>query len=374
MLSYALAIVVASSSLVLFLTAFFMSDIHRQDDFLWSAVGLFYALILWFCARNFTGAMLLGQAAATGLLVTYSWQTLKLRKAIANPAKAAEISSFSVLQSINNLLKRNKSQVQPAVTSTESPTMPKVTEQEIAIPQASKTDTSESSTVKKNLPVKDEADSNSVEDDRLDTVADEQNTVSKTADRNISLPDEQLKAVESNSQPAATIDEKVSEVENKSSATQLQETSNKPKVESAESFAEPQTVVLDETVETSSSAKNAEIKPETKAKSTKDRDSQAEVRMPKVDVEPESTTVANDPNGTEINEPEPVKPKKPSSLDSLEMVEVAEVLEAVPEDVSGDRDLDRSNIIEVTTTEINVTSETKKIDIDEDDNPNSEQK
>ena len=140
MLSYALAIAVATSSLVLFLTAFLMSDIHRKDDFLWSGVGLIYALVLWYCARNITGAVLLGQAAATALLVSYSWQTLKLRKAIANPDKAAEIDNFSVLQKINGLLKRNKPQVQPATPSVETPVTPKVTEQEIAIPDTSAED------------------------------------------------------------------------------------------------------------------------------------------------------------------------------------------------------------------------------------------
>ncbi|MEM7761539.1 MAG: Ycf66 family protein, partial [Cyanobacteria bacterium P01_A01_bin.40] len=54
MLSYALAIAIAISSLGLFLTAFLMSDLHRQDDFLWSGVGLFYALVLWYCAQNIT--------------------------------------------------------------------------------------------------------------------------------------------------------------------------------------------------------------------------------------------------------------------------------------------------------------------------------
>lgn len=96
MLSYALAIAVAISSLVLFLTAFLMSGIHRKDDFLWGAVGLFYALVLWYCARNITGAVLLGQAAATVLLVSYSWQTIKLRQAmqrvIASPKGLAGAS------------------------------------------------------------------------------------------------------------------------------------------------------------------------------------------------------------------------------------------------------------------------------------------
>ena len=73
MLSYALAIAVGLSSLILFSTAFLMSDIHRQDDFFWSGVGLFYALVLWFCATRITGSLLLGQTAAVALLISYHW-------------------------------------------------------------------------------------------------------------------------------------------------------------------------------------------------------------------------------------------------------------------------------------------------------------
>ena len=135
MLSYALAIAVATISLVLFLTAFLMSDIHRKDDFFWSGVGFIYALVLWFCARNITGAVLLGQAAATAVLVSSTWQTLKLRRAIANPDRAAEIYNFSVWQKIQNLLKSKQPQVKPTATPPlETPVTPKVTEREIAIP------------------------------------------------------------------------------------------------------------------------------------------------------------------------------------------------------------------------------------------------
>jgi Ycf66 protein N-terminus len=135
MLSYALAIAVAISSLILFSTAFVMSKIHRKDDFLWSAVGLFYALVLWYCAKNITGTVLLGQAAATVLIVSYSWQTIKLRRAIANPVQAPETKNFSVVQSINGLWKRGKDKFQPRAKPIEKAPKPKVTEQDIAIPE-----------------------------------------------------------------------------------------------------------------------------------------------------------------------------------------------------------------------------------------------
>ena len=107
MLPYALAIAVGLSSSVLFLTAFFLKDIHRQDDFFWSGIGLFYALVLWFCATSMTGAVLLGQLAAVALLLAYFWQVIKLRGAIANPEQQASLDSFSVVNSLKNLLGRS---------------------------------------------------------------------------------------------------------------------------------------------------------------------------------------------------------------------------------------------------------------------------
>lgn len=90
MLAHILAIAVGLSSLVLFLTAFSMTEIHEKNDFLWSGVGLFYALVLWFCASRITGSVLLGQVAAVTLVLSFNWQNIKLRKAIANPNQAVE--------------------------------------------------------------------------------------------------------------------------------------------------------------------------------------------------------------------------------------------------------------------------------------------
>jgi hypothetical protein len=112
MLPYVLAIAVGLSSLILFLTAFLLPDIHRQDDFFWSAIGLFYALVLWFCATSITGGLLLGQVAAVALLTSYNWQTFKLRKAIAHPEQQANLDSFSVVNSVRGLFS-GKRQVKP---------------------------------------------------------------------------------------------------------------------------------------------------------------------------------------------------------------------------------------------------------------------
>jgi hypothetical protein len=106
MLAYILAIAIGSSSLVLFTTAFVQPEIHRKDDFFWSGIGLFYALVLWFCANRLTGGVLLGQAAAVALILSYNWQNLKLRKAIAHPEKQIALESFSVTQAIQNFFGR----------------------------------------------------------------------------------------------------------------------------------------------------------------------------------------------------------------------------------------------------------------------------
>jgi hypothetical protein len=76
-------------------------------------------------------------------------------------------------------------------------------------------------------------------------------------------------------------------------------------------------------------------------------------QTPAPEVEPTSETILA----------ETVKDAKPkSSLDSLETVEVAEVLEAESARQSNNRETDQFNIIEVTTTEVNVTKEVIKLD------------
>ena len=80
MLAYVLAIVIAIGSFSFYMAAFFVPEIHRRQDFFWSGVGLFYAVVLWFCAGRITGAVLLGQIASVALLGWLGWQTLELRR------------------------------------------------------------------------------------------------------------------------------------------------------------------------------------------------------------------------------------------------------------------------------------------------------
>ena len=380
MLSYALAIAVAISSLVLFLTAFLMSGIHRKDDFLWGALGLFYALVLWYCARNITGAVLLGQAAATVLLVSYSWQTIKLRQAmqrviaspkglasasqsvgevsslkgtvegasspqepvnqeaIANSAQANETNNFSVVGSINGLLKRRKPRVQPpAKPLTKTPT-PKVTEEDIAIPETPIEISEPTTTTKK---AQDQAQDNNP------AVANEQvnipdakplfEVVDKTTPSSTEDPDNQV------SQPAET---ELLPFPNK-----LSEVVKTTKIESVENETATDNILNSQPVLEDS-------KPELETDDvSKEASNEVKDPIPAQEVEPKS----------ELTSPETAKSTKPkSALDSLETVEVAEVLEAESDRQSNNREPDRFNIIEVTTTEINVTTEVIKTDQNQD--------
>jgi septum formation topological specificity factor MinE len=80
MLAYILALAVGFFSLAIYMTAFFFPEVHRKGDFIWSGVGLFYALVLWVCSGRITGGVLLGQVAGVALLGWSITQTLLLRR------------------------------------------------------------------------------------------------------------------------------------------------------------------------------------------------------------------------------------------------------------------------------------------------------
>ncbi|MES1026276.1 Ycf66 family protein [Gloeocapsa sp. BRSZ] len=80
MLAYILALAVGFFSLAIYMAAFFFPEVHRKGDFVWSGVGLFYALVLWVCSGRITGGVLLGQVAGVALLGWSVTQTLSLRR------------------------------------------------------------------------------------------------------------------------------------------------------------------------------------------------------------------------------------------------------------------------------------------------------
>jgi hypothetical protein len=344
MLSYALAIAIAISSLVLFSTAFLMSKIHRKDDFLWSGVGLFYALILWYCARNITGAVLLGQAAATVLVVAFSWQTIKLRQAIANPAQASETSGtndFSVVRSINSLLKRRKPQVQVSTKPVTKAPAPKVTEQNIAIPE---TPAEISEQTERETPAaQDTAQDNSVQDTN---VADAKPLVEIIDKTTLDISDVQNNSGDRQNQATEPVETESSPLPNKlPEVAQVDETKSTTKSTDKE-------VATKEDAASEPTQENIQPELETEDLSP-EISNEVQDETPAPEVEPTSETVP-------LETAKDAKPK--SSLDSLETVEVAEVLEAESARQSNNRETDRFNIIEVTTTEVNVTKEVIKLD------------
>ena len=93
MLTYILALAVGLGSLALYIVAFFFPEVHRKNDFIWSGIGLFYALVLWFCAGRITGAVLLGQVASVTLLGWFTSEILILRRQVTPVAEQTKISS-----------------------------------------------------------------------------------------------------------------------------------------------------------------------------------------------------------------------------------------------------------------------------------------
>ena len=98
MLAYLLALVVAFGSLAIYLSAFFFPEIHRKNDFIWSGVGLFYALVLWIFTPRITGGLLLGHVASVALLVWFGWQTLSLRRQLAPQGQQTPLPSLELIK------------------------------------------------------------------------------------------------------------------------------------------------------------------------------------------------------------------------------------------------------------------------------------
>jgi len=93
MLAYVLALAVGLGSLAIYMAAFFFPEIHRKNDFIWSGLGLFYALVLWVCAGRITGGVLLGQVAGVTLLGWSVTQALQLRRELTPLQQQTELPS-----------------------------------------------------------------------------------------------------------------------------------------------------------------------------------------------------------------------------------------------------------------------------------------
>ena len=123
MFDYFLALVVGFGSLAIYLSAFFFPEIHRRYDFIWSGIGLFYALILWIFAPRITGGLLLGHVASVSLLVWFIAQTLLLRRQLTpatqqTPFPSPELIKISFQEQMSKFSVKEKfAQLSGFVTS-----------------------------------------------------------------------------------------------------------------------------------------------------------------------------------------------------------------------------------------------------------------
>lgn len=124
MLAYILALVVGLGSLAIYIAAFFFPEIHRKNDFIWSGVGLFYALVLWVFAPRISGGLLLGHVASVALLVWFGWQTLSLRRQLTPQLQQTQVPSpetvkTSIQEQVNKLsVQQRLAQLQQGLVST----------------------------------------------------------------------------------------------------------------------------------------------------------------------------------------------------------------------------------------------------------------
>jgi Ycf66 protein N-terminus len=79
MLTYLLAFAIALASIGLYAMTFFLPAFKREQDLIWSGVGLFYALVLWICAGQVRGGLLLGQMASVAIIGWLGWQAFEAR-------------------------------------------------------------------------------------------------------------------------------------------------------------------------------------------------------------------------------------------------------------------------------------------------------
>ena len=116
-LSSVLAIVVALASLFLFFISFLAPRLYRAQDLWWSGVGMFYALVLWFCSAQIRGAVLLGTIASVSLLGWLSSQVYLSRWATLTEAEKAG-GALKRLQGLGRQLTRllESSPASPAET------------------------------------------------------------------------------------------------------------------------------------------------------------------------------------------------------------------------------------------------------------------
>ncbi len=149
MLTNVLALIVGFGSLAIYLTAFFFPEVHRKNDFIWSGVGLFYALVLWVFAPRIGGWFFLGELASVALLFWFAWQTFSLRRQVTPEMEQTPVPSLEavkttiseqvskvslpqglggVVTTVTNILPGKKQQVSQTETATQAESTTSTTE------------------------------------------------------------------------------------------------------------------------------------------------------------------------------------------------------------------------------------------------------
>jgi len=190
MLAYLLAWIIGLGSLGIYLAAFLFPEVHRKNDFIWSGIGFFYALVLWVYAERLRGGLLLGQTASVALLVWFGWQTLKLRRELTPSEQQTALPDTSSVQAkvggvtsnlqrkLANLPIRRTASRQPGVaTGSPNPARPPSTAPSPSSPAPSTTQ-SEAVTQSPNSPVETAAPAPS--STQGETVASEPDVLSST--------------------------------------------------------------------------------------------------------------------------------------------------------------------------------------------------
>jgi hypothetical protein len=87
MLHSLLAWTMGLGSLGLFASGFFLPEIRRKNDLIWSGIGLFYALVMTVDSGRLRGGMILEELASVILIVWFALQILKQRRRSTPPEK-----------------------------------------------------------------------------------------------------------------------------------------------------------------------------------------------------------------------------------------------------------------------------------------------